>query len=61
MQRELNEKFYLNIQQEIRRIALCSCKMTYGELLNELSLIIDKVIWSNWGMQGNLTKKALIE
>ena len=61
MQKELNERFYLMIQQEIRNLALRSCKMSYGELMNEFDIIREKVLWSNWGIQGNLTKKALME
>lgn len=61
MQKKLNENFYLIIQKEIRNLALKSSKLSYGELMNEFNLIRDKVFWSNWGLQGNLTKKALIE
>lgn len=61
MQKKLNENFYLTTQQEIRRLALKSTKMSYGELRNDFNFIQEKVFWSNWGLQGNLTKKALIE
>ena len=61
MQKKLNENFYLLIQKDIRNLALKSSKLSYGELKNEFNIIQDKVFWSNWGLQGNLTKKALVE
>lgn len=61
MQKQLNENFYLTIQRELRNLALKSSKLTYGELLGEFIVLQEKVYWSNWGLQGNLTKKALIE
>lgn len=61
MQKELNQKFYLTIQQELRSLILKSNRLSYGEILDEFNIIKDRVYWSNWGMQGNLTKMALIE
>lgn len=61
MQKKLNENFYILIQKNIRQLALKSSNLSYGELKNEFNLIQDKVFWSNWGLQGNLTKKALVE
>lgn len=61
MQKKLNENFYLTIQQQLRRLALKSGRMSYGELLSEFNIIKERVFWSNWGLQGNLTKKALVE
>ena len=61
MQKKLNENFYLTIQHEIRNLVLKSSKLSYGELLSEFITIQEKVYWSNWGLQGNLTKKALVE
>ena len=61
MQKQLNENFYLTIQRELRNLALKSSKLTYGELLGEFIVLQEKVYWSNWGLQGNLTKKGLIE
>lgn len=61
MQKKINEKFYLMIQREVKSLVLNCYKMSYENLIKELELIIDKVIWSDWGLHGNLTKKALLE
>lgn len=61
MQKKLNENFYLAIQREMRNLVLKSSKLSYSELLSEFIVIQEKVYWSNWGLQGNLTKKALVE
>lgn len=61
MQKELNEKYYLTTQKRLRGLALKSSQLSYGELINEFNLIKEYAIWSNWGMHGHLTKKALIE
>ena len=61
MQKQLNKNFYLAVQKQLRKLALKSRKMSYGELLGEFNIIKERVFWSNWGLQGNLTKKALVE
>lgn len=60
MQKKINEQFYLLTHQKIRKITILSPKVSYGELLNELDMILNNILWSNWGLQGHLTKKATI-
>lgn len=61
MQKNLNEKYYLRTQKELRNLALKSSKLNYGQLIGEFNRINNETIWTNWGIHGNLTKKALIE
>ena len=61
MQKQFNKNFYLQIQKEIRGLALISSTTNYGEILLELLKIERKVLYSDWGMYSNLTKKSLIE
>ena len=61
MQKQFNKNFYLQIQKKLRGLVLASSTTTYEQIISELQKIEEEVLYSDWGMYSNLTKKSLIE
>lgn len=60
-QKRLNKELYLKTQRELRKLIAKSPITSFRFIVNDFNFIEDEVLWSEWGLQGHLTKKYLIE
>lgn len=61
LQERHNNELYIKTQKDLRRLVAKAPITSYGFIIGDFKTIEDKIVWSNWGMQGHLTKKYLIE
>lgn len=60
MQEKLNYNFYKNIIKQLDALSLKSTTLDFKDVSNRFDIIMTNVLKSDWGLQGNLTKKQLI-